>query len=178
MTYMSYSNFDAGLVCITCMESFILSSDSVSSSDADLLSHQYFEDGPQAEPSCADGITVTLKLSAMEAKLLRANQMLCGPVEEPACQALVDVACEGLSLARGSAGKFYTADAEQLRHAKYALDLALRAVDKLPRSYKTASHLPVMCHESLGSLWKEIAVAVVRDYACVCPASGKWSHEA
>ena len=75
MTYMSYSNFDAGLVCITCMESFLLRSDSVSSSDSELLSQdQYFEDGPQAEPSCADGITVTLKFSAMEAKLLRANQ--------------------------------------------------------------------------------------------------------
>jgi hypothetical protein len=185
MAYMSYSEFDAGLVCVNCMKAELMRPrcSSVSSeSDSDLLTQdQYFEDGLQNEPvSCADGIALALKLSAMEAKLLRANRTLthCGPVEETACQALLDVAMEGLGLGRRSAGKFYTADVEKLRHAKDALFLALRAVDKLPRSYNTASHLPVMCRESLGTSWTEIAVAVVHDYACVCLASANWSQAA
>ena len=171
MTYMSYSEFDAGLVCITCMQTALLRCDSASSADSD-------EEGPQPEPGRADGRAVALELSGMETKLLRANRKLThrGPVAEPACQALVDVVLKGLGLGRRSAGKFYTADVEQLRHAKDALGLALRAVDKLPRDYNTASEL--ICRESLGTSWTEMAVAVVREYACVCLASGRWSHAA
>lgn len=171
MTYnMSYSEFDAGLVCITCMRKALLRCDSASA-DSD-------EEGPQPEPGCADGMAVALELSDMESKLYRANRKLTprGPVEEPACQALVDVILKGLGLGKRSAGTFYTADAEQLRHAKDALGLALCAVDELPRHYNTASELS--CRESLGTSWTEMAVAVVREYACVCLASGQWSHAA
>lgn len=170
MTHMSYSEFDAGLVCNTCMRKALLRCDSASA-DSD-------EEGPQPEPGCADGMVAALELSDMESKLYRANRKLTprGPVEEPACQALVDVILKGLGLGKRSAGTFYTADVEQLRQAKDALGLALRAVDKLPRDYNTASELS--CREVLGTSWTEMAVAVVREYACVCLASGQWSQAA
>ena len=170
MTYMTYSDFDAGLVCFTCLRNEVLSYDCDFADSA--------EEEPPPGPGCADGMAVALELSDMESKLYRASRKLTprGLVEEPACQALLDVILRGLSLGKRSAGILYTANAEQMRHAKDALGLALRAVDKLPRDYNIASELG--CCESLGASWTETAIAVVRIYACVCLASGQRSHAA
>lgn len=182
MACMSYSEFDAGLVCMNCMQSALLSCDSNSSSESDLPTNDRdFESGLRRDPtSYAEGVAWSLKLETMDAKLDRATRKLThrGPVEEPACQALVAVACEGLVLARRLAGKIFAAEVGQMQLVKSALGLALRAVDKLPRSYNTASHLPAMLRESLGTSWTELAAAVVHAHAGVCLASGNWSQAA
>ena len=179
MAHMSYSEFDAGLVCVDCMRSALLRSDSVSSADSDLSSQDLGNEGGlrPAPLSFADGIALTVKLKTMEAKLGRASPTLTprGPVEEPACLALVDAAMQGLSLGRRLSGELYTADPQRLLYAKAALCLALNAVDKIPPSYNTAPR-PVCV--SLGTSWEEIAAAVVREYAYVCLACGQWSQAA
>ena len=174
----SYSEFDAGLVCMACVRAALMSTDSPSS-DSDLPTQDIHNEGePRPAPlSFADGIALTVELQTMDAKLGRASQTLTprGPVEEPACLALVDVAMQGLSLGRRLSGELYTADFQRLLYAKAALSLALKAVDKIPPSYNTA---PRSVRAPLGTSWEEIAAAVVREYAYVCLAGGQWSQAA
>ena len=173
----SYSEFDAGLVCMACMRAALMSADRVSS-DSDLPARDLRDEGGfrPAPLSFADGIALTVKFQTMDAKLGRASQTLTphGPVEEPACLALVDVAMQGLSLGRRLSGELYTADVQRLLYAKAALCLALKAVDKLPPSYNT---VPRPVWVSLGTSWEEIE-AVVREYAYVCLACGQWLQAA
>ena len=177
MTF-SYSEFDAGLVCMACVRAALMSTDSPSS-DSDLPTQDIHNEGElrPAPLSFADGIALTVKFQTMDAKLGRASQTLTphGPVEEPACLALVDVAMQGLSLGRRLSGELYTADFQRLLYAKAALSLALKAVDKIPPSYNTA---PRSVRAPLGTSWEEIAAAVVREHAYVCLACGQWSQAA
>ena len=127
-------------VRMACMRAALTSTDSPSS-DSDLPTQDIHNEGElrPAPLSFADGIALTVKFQTMDAKLGRASQTLTprGPVEEPACLALVDVAMQGLSLGRRLSGELYTADVQRLLYAKAALCLALKAVDKLPTSYNT-----------------------------------------